>query len=113
MTDGDDPMPESALAAFVDAEDAAWEACWEVLLLLPTGDLPTGLLHREAAQAILECGARTGDNAPRWLVDELRNGRCFVADQLAEEPDEHWERLLLMLEGAIGALAFNGRFGRA
>ena len=85
---------------------AAWEQCWEALLLLPTSDVPADRLHAEAAALVRETRSQQiGDVGTVWLEKETAKAHRFVTRKLRQSPDdEDWNRLLLMLDGAMAAL---------
>lgn len=88
------------------AEDiaAAWQRCWEILMRLPTKTLSGEALFAEAKRAVRTCRMHTGDKGIDWFREELDEGRVFVAEQIAVDPDPDWRRLQTVLEGACFGL---------
>jgi hypothetical protein len=84
---------------------AAWEACWEIILTLPTGTVPLAELPHIAEHAVRSCRRRTRSRGMTWMAQELNDARDFVAEQLTENPqDSDWVRIMNALDGAYAGL---------
>ena len=78
--------------------------CWERILQLPLADIPTTRLYDEAGRIVRSYRTATDDAEIDWLERQTGEAHDFVADRIATEPDEHWERIMVSLEGALDAM---------
>ena len=81
-----------------------WDVCWNALERLPGRDLPTDALRSEAARMINTCRAVTEGRRIEHIEERARVAYRLAADRLALDPDEHLNRLIAALDGALSVL---------
>jgi hypothetical protein len=78
-----------------------WEECWESILRLPIKPLDNCRLFEEAVRQVRTCHSSAGDEGIGWFEWQVRDGRLFVAEQLASDPNDlEWQRIDAVLAGA-------------
>ena len=81
-----------------------WDACWNALESLPCGDLPTVVMHAEAARIVNSCRAVTEGRGIEHIEERALAAHRLAADRLAAGSDEHLNRLMVALDGALSVL---------
>ncbi len=81
-----------------------WDACWNALESLPGRDLPPIAMHAEAARIINSWRAVTEGRGIEHVEERALVAYRLAADQLAAGSDEHLNRFMVALDGALSVL---------
>ena len=81
-----------------------WDACWTALESLPGRDLPTVVMHAEAARIVNSCRAVTEGRGIEHIEARALAAYRLAADRLAASSDEHLNRFMVTLDGALSVL---------
>ncbi len=81
-----------------------WDACWSALENLSRRDLPTVAMHAEAARIINSCRAVTEGRGIECIEERARVVYRLAADRPAAASDEHLNRFMVTLNGALTVL---------
>ncbi len=81
-----------------------WDACWNALESLADRDLPPVAMHAEAARIINSCRAVTEGRGIEHIEDRARAAYRLAADRLAAGSNEHLNRFMVALDGALRVL---------
>jgi hypothetical protein len=81
-----------------------WDACWSALESLPGRDLPTVVMHAEAARIINSFRAVTEGRGIEHIEERALAAHRLAADRLAAGSDEQLNRFMVALEGALSVL---------
>jgi hypothetical protein len=81
-----------------------WDACWNALEKLSGRDLPILAMHEEAARIINSCRAVTEGRGIEHLEERALAAYRLAADRLAAGSDEHLNRFIAALGGALSVL---------
>jgi hypothetical protein len=81
-----------------------WDACWNALESLPGRDLPTVVMHAEAARIVNSCRAVTEGRGIEHIEERALAAYRLAADRLVAGSDEHLNRLMVALDGALSVL---------
>lgn len=81
-----------------------WDACWKALESLAGRDLPTVAMHAEAARIINSSRAVTEGRGIEHIEERARIAYRLAADRLAGGSDEHLNRFMVALDGALRVL---------
>ena len=89
-----------------DDTDSAekWDACWNALESLPGCDLPTVAMHAEAIRIISSYRAVTEGRGIEHIEDRAQAAYRLGAGRLAAGSDEHLNRFMVALGGALSVL---------
>ena len=81
-----------------------WDACWNALKSLPGRDLPPIAMHAEAARIINSWRAVTEGRGIEHIEERALVAYRLIADRLAAGSDEHLNRFMVALDGALSVL---------
>ncbi len=81
-----------------------WDACWSALENLSRRDLPTVAMHAEAARIINSCRAVTEGRGIEFIEERARVVYRLAADRPSANSDEHLNRFMVTLDGALTVL---------
>jgi len=81
-----------------------WDACWNALESLPGRDLPPIAMHAEAARIINSWRAVTEGRGIEHIEERALVAYRLVTDRLAAGSDEHLNRFMMALDGALSVL---------
>ena len=81
-----------------------WDACWSALESLPGRDLPTVVMRAEAARIINSCRAMTEGRGIEHIEERALAAYRLAGDRLAAGSDEHSNRFMVVLDGALSVL---------
>ena len=81
-----------------------WDACWNALESLPGRDLPTLAMHAEAARIINSFRAVTEGRGIEHIEERALAAYRLAAGRLAAGSDEHLNRFMVTLDGALSVL---------
>ncbi len=99
-------LPMAADLFIKDDTDTAanWDACWNALESLPGRDLPTVVMRAEAARIINSCRAMTEGRGIEHIEERALAAYRLAGDRLAAGADEHLNRFMVALDGALSVL---------
>ena len=81
-----------------------WDACWNALESLPGCDLPTVAMHAEAVRIISSYRAVTEGRGIERIEDRAQAAYRLGVGGLAAGSDEHLNRFMVALSGALSVL---------
>jgi len=81
-----------------------WDACWNALESLPSRDLPVPVMHAEAARIINSFRAVTEGRGIEHVEERALAAYRLAADRLVASSDEHLNRFMVTLDGALSVL---------
>src|SRR5262249_49509159 len=97
-------MPANPPSADDTESVEKWDACWNNLNRLPGRNLPAAALHAEAARIINSCRAVTEGRGIERIEERARVAYREAAHRLATRSDDHLNRFMLTLGGALSVL---------
>ena len=81
-----------------------WDRCWNTLESLPCRDLPIVAMHAEAARIVNSYRAVTEGRGIEHIEERAQAVYRLTVDRLAAGSDEHLNRFMAALDGALSVL---------